>query len=100
MSQEASKKLPFIIIGLLVLAAIGLGIRWYSYGRFHESTDNAYVRADTTFITPRVGGEVVQLLVKNNQTVKAGDLLLKIDDADYQAKVANAKAVVAMRPTT
>lgn len=97
MSQEASKKLPFIIIGLLVLAAIGLGIRWYSYGRFHESTDNAYVRADTTFITPRVGGEVVQLLVKNNQTVKAGDLLLKIDDADYQAKVANAKAVVAMR---
>ena len=35
--------------------------------------------------------------VKNNQAVKAGDLLLKIEDADYQAKVANAKAIVAMR---
>ncbi len=97
MSQENSKKLPFIIISLVVIAAIGLGIRWYLYGQFHESTDNAYVRADTTFITPRVGGEIKQLLVKNNQAVKAGELLLKIDDADYQAKVANAKAVVAMR---
>lgn len=97
MSKASSQKLPFFIIGILILAAIGLGVRWYTYGRFHESTDNAYVRADTTFITPRVGGEVVQLLVKNNQAVKAGDLLLKIDDSDYQAKVANAKAVVAMR---
>lgn len=97
MSTETSKKLPFIIIGLLLMVAIGLGVRWYVYGRFHESTDNAYVRADTTFITPRVGGEVVALLVKNNQAVKAGDVLLKIDHADYQAKVANAKAVVAMR---
>ena len=97
MSNASSQKLPFIIIGLLVIAAMGLGIRWYSYGRFHETTDNAYIRADTTFITPRVGGEIVQLLVKNNQAVKAGDLLLKIEDADYQAKVANAKAMVAMR---
>ncbi len=97
MSKESSQKLPFFIIGILILAAIGLGVRWYTYGRFHESTDNAYVRADTTFITPRVGGEVVQLLVKNNQAVKAGDLLLKIEDSDYKAKVANAKAVVAMR---
>lgn len=97
MSKASSQKLPFFIIGILILAAIGLGVRWYTYGRFHETTDNAYVRADTTFITPRVGGEVVQLLVKNNQAVKAGDLLLKIDDSDYQAKVANAKAVVAMR---
>ena len=97
MSNASSQKLPFIIIGLLVIAAMGLGIRWYSYGRFHETTDNAYIRADTTFITPRVGGEIVQLLVKNNQAVKAGELLLKIEDADYQAKVANAKAIVAMR---
>lgn len=97
MSQENAKKLPFIIMSLVLLAAIGLGIRWYMYGRFHESTDNAYIRADTTFITPKVGGEVTQLLVKNNQAVKAGDLLLKIDDADYLAKVANAKAIVAMR---
>ena len=69
MSNASSQKLPFIIIGLLVIAAMGLGIRWYSYGRFHETTDNAYIRADTTFITPRVGGEIVQLLVKNNQAV-------------------------------
>ncbi len=97
MSTETSKRVPFLIIGLLILAAIGLAVRWWTYGRFHESTDNAYVRTDTSFITPRVGGEIVRLPVQNNQPVKAGDLLLKIDDADYQAKVANARALVAMR---
>ena len=97
MSTESGKRVPFLIIGLLLLAAIGLGVRWWVYGRFHESTDNAYVRTDVSFITPRVGGEIVQLLVKNNQPVKAGDLLLKIEDVDYRAKVANARALVAMR---
>ena len=57
---------------------------------FQESTDNAYVQADTTFISPRVGGEIKEVLVKNNQAVQAGQLLLRLDDADYQAKVANA----------
>ncbi|HEX5359849.1 MAG TPA: HlyD family secretion protein [Fluviicoccus sp.] len=97
MSRDTSRKLPFVILALLLLAAVGLTIRWWTYGRFHESTDNAYVRADVSYLTPRVGGEVVQLLVKNNQPVKAGDLLLKIEDADYQARVAQAKAQVAMR---
>jgi membrane fusion protein (multidrug efflux system) len=97
MSRDTSRKLPFVILALLLLAAVGLTIRWWTYGRFHESTDNAYVRADVSYLTPRAGGEVVQLLVKNNQPVKAGELLLKIDDADYQARVAQAKAQVAMR---
>ncbi len=97
MSRDSSRKLPFVILALLLLAAVGLAIRWWTYGRFHESTDNAYLRADVSYLTPRVGGEVRQLLVKNNQAVKAGDLLLKIDDADYAAKVAQAKAQVAVR---
>jgi membrane fusion protein (multidrug efflux system) len=97
MSRDTSRKLPFLVLALLLLAALGLGIRWWTHGRFHESTDNAYVRADVSYLTPRVGGEVVQLRVKNNQPVKVGDLLLKIDDADYQARVAQAKAQVAMR---
>lgn len=97
MSRDSSRKLPFVILALLLLAAVGLAIRWWTFGRFHESTDNAYLRADVSYLTPRVGGEVRQLLVKNNQAVKAGDLLLKMDDADYAAKVAQAKAQVAVR---
>ena len=70
MSRDSSRKLPFVILALLLLAAVGLAIRWWTYGRFHESTDNAYLRADVSYLTPRVGGEVRQLLVKNNQAVK------------------------------
>ncbi|HVT34676.1 MAG TPA: HlyD family secretion protein, partial [Nevskiaceae bacterium] len=62
-----------------------------------ESTDNAYVRADITAITPRIAGEVTQVLVHDNQAVKKGDLLLAIDAADYQARAASAAAQVAVR---
>lgn len=97
MSRDTSRKLPLLILGLLALAALGLAVRWWTWGRFHESTDNAYVRADVSYLTPRVSGEVVRLLVRNNQPVKAGDVLLKLEDADYQARVAQARAQVAMR---
>lgn len=97
MTEATSKKLPLIIVGGFLIVAMVLVVRWYMVGRFQESTDNAYVQADTTFISPRVGGEIKEVLVKNNQAVKAGQLLLRLDDADYQAKLANAQAVVAMK---
>lgn len=88
-------KLRFIIIIVIALALAGGGYRWWTHSRYFESTDNAYIRADITVITPRVSGEVVALAVQNNQPVKAGDLLLKIDPRDYQARLANAQAAVA-----
>lgn len=96
MSRDSSRKLPLLILGLFVLVAAGLLTRWWLWGRFHESTDNAYVRADVSYLAPRVGGEVVELRVQNHQPVKAGQLLLKIEDADYRARVAQARAQVAM----
>mgnify|MGYP003335122122 CR=1 FL=1 len=97
MTEATTKKLPLMIVGVFCLVAIVLVVHWYVVGRFQESTDNAYVQADTTFISPRVGGEIKEVLVKNNQAVQAGQLLLRLDDADYQAKVANAQALVAMK---
>ncbi len=97
MTEATTKKLPLMIVGVFCLVAIALVVHWYVVGRFQESTDNAYVQADTTFISPRVGGEIKEVLVKNNQAVQAGQLLLRLDDADYQAKVANAQALVAMK---
>lgn len=83
-----------VLLAVLTAAAI-FGWRWWQVGRFIESTDNAYVRADITVLSPRVGGEIVALKVRDNQTVAAGDLLLEIDRRDYAARVDSARAAVA-----
>lgn len=84
-------------IGLLLLPVLLAGAAWFAWswwteGRFIESTDNAYVEADITTIAPRVEGYVAEVRVVDNQPVKAGDVLLRIDDRDYRAKVAQAEA--------
>lgn len=94
---EKAKTIRLFVFIVLALALIGGAARWWTHGRFIESTDNAYVRADITSITPRVAGEVISVQVKNNQSVKKGDLLLQIDRSDYEARLANAKAAVAVR---
>ncbi|MES2684967.1 MAG: HlyD family secretion protein [Pseudomonadota bacterium] len=92
----AAKK---IVRGVLLLAAVGGGALWahhyYSVGRWQQSTDNAYVRADIASITPRIAGEVVEVAVRDNQSVKKGDVLVRIDPRDYEAKLATARARVA-----
>ena len=76
-------------------AALAFGVYWYNTGRFQQSTDDAYVRADMSAITPRVGGEILAVHVVDNQAVRKGDVLIEIDPRDYAAKVANAQAAVA-----
>lgn len=94
---EKAKNIRVFIFIFLGVSLVGGGLRWWLHSRFIESTDNAYVRAEITAITPRVAGEVVAIQVQNNQSVKKGDLLLKIDPRDYQARLDNAKAAIAMR---
>ncbi|MGY3619719.1 HlyD family secretion protein [Bradyrhizobium sp. USDA 10063] len=60
-----------------------------------QTTNDAYVRAELTRLSSRVAGEVLTVAVKDFQHVKAGDLLVQIDPADYQAQVAQAEAGVA-----
>jgi len=60
-------------------------------------TDNAYVRADITQISPKVSGHVARVFVKDNQDVKAGDLLFQIDDRDYRARLLQSRAALAAR---
>jgi membrane fusion protein (multidrug efflux system) len=76
-------------------AALAFGVYWYSTGRFLQSTDDAYVRADMSVITPRVGGEILAVHVVDNQAVHKGDVLVEIDPRDYTARVDNASAAVA-----
>jgi membrane fusion protein (multidrug efflux system) len=60
-----------------------------------QTTNDAYVRAELTRLSSRVAGEVITVAVKDFQRVKAGDLLVQIDPADYAAQVAQAEAGVA-----
>ncbi|WP_312015085.1 HlyD family secretion protein [Bradyrhizobium lablabi] len=84
-----------------VLAAIAFMVvattRWNAWvgGATIQTTNDAYVRAELTKLSSRVAGEVLTVAVKDFQRVKAGDLLVQIDPADYEAQVAQAEAGVA-----
>lgn len=76
------------IVGLLLLAAIAAGV-WYGYryvteGRFIVATDDAYVKANMATISAKVGGNILAVPVVDNQSVKAGDILVEIDPGDYK----------------
>ncbi len=82
--------------GLGVLGAAGiLGFDWWAEGRFEQSTDDAYVKADYTTIAPKVSGYVAAVLVADNQPVNAGQVLARIDDADFRTALEQARADVA-----
>jgi membrane fusion protein (multidrug efflux system) len=79
--------LPFAITGLVVLTLAGLGARQWQFGLNHVSTDNAQVDGDVIPVLPRVGGFVAAVPVRENQTVRAGEALVILDDRDLAAKL-------------
>lgn len=93
----APGKLGAVLIVLLLVAAIvAILYAWRLppfAGRF-EQTDDAYVRGQTTVISPQVSGYVSDVPVKDFQNVKAGDVLVRIEDSIYSARVAQARANV------
>jgi len=88
------------LIAAVVLGIARLGYGWWTVGRFIESTDDAYIGGDVTVIAPKVAGFISQLDVGDNQHVRAGDLLLQLDDRDYRAALAKADAEVAVEQAT
>ena len=84
-----------------VLAAFGFialaTLRWDAWvgSAVVQTTNDAYVKAETTRLSSRVAGEVLIVAANDFQRVKAGDLLVQIDPADYEAQVAQAEAGVA-----
>jgi membrane fusion protein (multidrug efflux system) len=76
-------------VAVLVLAYVGVRL---FLERGDQTTDDAFVEADVVAVAPRVGGPVAEVLAADNATVKKGDVLLKIDDADYVVRVRQAEA--------
>lgn len=84
-------------IAVLIVAAIGAILYAWQlppFGGQYEQTDNAYVRGQTTIISPQVSGYVAEVPVKDFAQVKPGQVLVRIEDQIYDAKVAQARANV------
>jgi membrane fusion protein (multidrug efflux system) len=94
--RRFSRRWLLALAAAAVLAGAGTYGRYYwETGRFLESTDDAYVQADSTIMAPKVSGYLREVVVEDNQPVKAGQLLARIDDRDYAAALDQAKADVA-----
>jgi membrane fusion protein, multidrug efflux system len=79
---------------VVLAGAADFGWRYWTVGRFQISTDDAYVKADSTTIAPKISGYIASVLVADNQSVKAGQVLARIDDRDFKVSLEQAEAQV------
>ncbi|WP_273826198.1 HlyD family secretion protein [Pseudomonas asplenii] len=93
-----ARRKPLVRLAVLaaaVAAAVVYGSHWWQTGRFVEDTEDAYVGAEVTVISAKVPGYISEVAVSDNQFVRAGDLLARIDVRDYRTALAKAEGAVA-----
>jgi membrane fusion protein, multidrug efflux system len=94
--RKALKKALLVGVGLAAIAgAADFSWRYWTVGQFEVATDDAYVKADNTTISPKVSGYISEVLVGDNQSVRAGQVLARIDDRDFSVAQQQADADVA-----
>lgn len=97
-AENGRKKQARRIILIIAAVAITVGVGWFirneSYGKFQQSTNDAYIQTDGVAISPKVSGYVDRVFVIDNQTVKAGDPLVQIDPRDYNARADQSRAQI------
>src|SRR5262245_29319170 len=94
-TPKRSRRLVFSIMSIILLTLLVVGIRRWWFGRSHVSTDNAQVDGHIIPVLPKVGGYVNEVRIEENQTVKAGDTLVVLDDRDLRARLAQTEAELA-----
>ncbi len=92
--KKSKKPLIFGLLGVGAIAAAGFGYHYWQYASIHQETDNATVAGHIYQISSRVNGTVGEVMVLDNQQVKPGQLLIKLDPRDYQVKVQQAQAAL------
>ncbi|HEM8690207.1 TPA: biotin/lipoyl-binding protein, partial [Klebsiella aerogenes] len=103
--QQANTRNNIRVVSIFTAAAIGIvGVLVILYAwqlppftRHSQFTDNAYVRGQTTFISPQVNGYITAVNVKDFDTVQPGQVLFQIDDRIYKQRVHQAQATLAMK---
>ncbi|BDD68678.1 transporter [Sphingobium sp. TA15] len=99
-SRPSALKSPRTRLILLIaaLALIGGGVLWFirfeTFGKYQESTNDAYIQADSITVAPKVSGYVDRVFVEENQDVRAGQPLVQIDPRDYRAQAAQSVAQI------
>ena len=89
---KINKKLKLTILcAVLAIICCVVGYIFYEV-TFYQTTDDAYVETTTVSVAPKVAGEIIEVYVKDNQQVKAGDVIAKIDPIDYEVRLAQAEA--------
>jgi len=93
---KPARRIPWrLLAGLAVLAVLVVASSyWVIVGRLIETTDDAYVGGDVTVMAPKVDGFVTDVLVRDNQHVQVGQVLVRLDARDYAARLAQATAEV------
>jgi len=86
--------LVFGAVGLAMIAGLAYGASLWHYSQTHISTDDAYIAGHIASVSARVAGTVSEVVVNDNQDVKAGDVLVRLDARDYQVALAQAQAAV------
>jgi membrane fusion protein (multidrug efflux system) len=95
--RSATRYVLIAVVGLGLAAGCAYACNWYETGRFIVSTDNAYLHADQVSMAPVVSGQIAEVYVTDNQTVVAGQPLVKIDPKRYEMAVREAQATVNAR---
>jgi membrane fusion protein (multidrug efflux system) len=95
------RRILLVVAPVLALAVIAYaGWYWWTEWRFFQTTDDAYIQADTVVISPQVEGTLNGIKVADNERVKADQVLFTIDDTDYATRVSQARAMVATDEAT
>ncbi|CAN7672083.1 HlyD family efflux transporter periplasmic adaptor subunit [Trinickia sp. LjRoot230] len=88
------KPLIALLAIAVVVAGAAYGAHYYTYGRYHESTDDAYVSGNLVQLTPQVTGTVIAVNADDTQIVKAGEAVVTLDPADAKIALTNAEAAL------
>lgn len=91
-NKSKRKKVLFIFFALVLIIGVSFSAYWYLYASHFVSTDNAYTDVEIAQVTPSIGGTISEVLVKDTQVVKKGDILVKIDQTDTSLALEEAKA--------
>jgi membrane fusion protein (multidrug efflux system) len=93
--SETKKYILFGVLAVIVIIGLIFGWRWLQFSQSHESTRDAQIEGHISPVIPRVNGYVAKVYVRDNEKVKKGQIVARIDTSEFQIKVKQAKAALA-----